>query len=176
MYMRALRRAPLPTKVATASSLAVAGDVAAQSTTHDLAAGQWDARRTLGMAVFGAAYSGVFQHHLFAWYARTWPVLGMPRATQLRSTAMTVLAHQFGTYPFLYIPTFFLVTEMVRGRSVTDARARLEACFAPTYTVGLFVWTPALFIQFLYVPLPLQVLWISTCSLCWNTFLSWRAL
>ena len=131
----------------------------------------------MSMAVFGASYSCVCQHFIFAEYARRWPVAsGMPRAQKLRSAVMTVVVHQIFTYPCLYFPSFFLITEIVRGRSMTQARERFEAHFWPNYKVGLIAWTPAMFVQFFYVPLPLQVQWIAGCSLCWNTFLSWRAL
>ena len=85
-YMHQLSARPIATKVATASTIAVAGDVAAQAIApppptppppgtpwrpNERAAPPppsappaWDARRTLALAVFGGAYSGVFQASL----------------------------------------------------------------------------------------------------------------
>jgi len=75
------------------------------------------------------------------------------------------------SYPCFYFPSFFFVTEAVRGRSPAAAAARLRAQFWPAYRVGLVAWTPAMIVQFYWVPLPLQVLWVSACSFCWTTFL-----
>ena len=96
--------------------------------------------------------------------------------TRIRSSVLTVLTHQLGTYPFLYFPAFVGTTELVRGRTVAEACDRFRDVFWPNYQVGFVAWTPAMFCQFFFVPLPLQVLYISTCSLVWTTFLAWRTL
>ena len=200
MYMRAVRTRPIATKSATASGVASAADVFAQSalphshpsessrhSAHSHADGGfceprgarfkgWDRRRTLSVAIFGGWYSGVCQHFIFAAYARRWPIAGVAMHTRIRSSVLTVLTHQLGTYPFLYFPAFVGTTELVRGRTVAEACDRFRDVFWPNYQVGFVAWTPAMFCQFFFVPLPLQVLYISTCSLVWTTFLSWRTL
>lgn len=179
-YVKALSTRPLRTKIATGMCLACASDLAAQaseindeSARHGTAR-QWDARRTFGFAVFGASYMGGFQHFLFGYYARRWPVTGT-KSMRVKAAVITTAAHFLVSYPFIYFPTFFLINDVVgRGCTVEEARTHLYRDFVSTYFVGLVCWTPAMLVQFLYVPLKLQVPWVATCSFIWTTFLSFQ--
>jgi hypothetical protein len=131
---------------------------------------QWDKRRTFSLFVFGVFYAGAFQHYLFAFYGRLFPM------NSLQAALKTVALHQFGTYPFIYFPAFYGITEGIRGRSFEETKERFKEHFFPAYSFGLILWTPAMLIQFLFIPLPLQVLWISSCSLIWTTYLSFTSL
>ena len=88
----------------------------------------------------------------------------------------TTVAHQFVSYPCFYFPSFFYISELVRGGTLDSAGARLKQHFPRLYKLGLVVWTPAMLLQFYFVPLHLQVLYISACSFAWTTFLCWSAL
>lgn len=44
-----------------------------------------------------------------------------------------------------------------------------------TYVADCVVWPPLQLINFTFVPLRLQVLYINACNLAWNTFLSMMA-
>ena len=102
-----------------------------------------------------------------------WPMVGVAREVKVRSACMTTAAHMFGTYPFVYFPCFFLVNETVgRGRSLEDAKEKIATQCWPIYKTSFFVWTPLMFVQFFWVPLPLQILWINSGSFIWTACMS----
>jgi hypothetical protein len=158
------------TKMATSGLLAVSSDLVAQSYEGI----SWDQRRSLGFAAFGFGYMGYFQHHLFAWYARRWPI-GMKNSLSknTRPVLFTVSAHMLVTYPFIYFPAFVIVTDtLARGKSFSSAWDHLLAEWWRLYKPGFLIWTPVMAAQFLFIPLPLQVLWITSFSFAWTTFMS----
>jgi hypothetical protein len=170
-YTRALGKWPLATKVATGTTLATTSDLTAQAMTSGDA---WNPRRTLGLATFGCVYSGFFQHFLFGAYARVWPVIAVSASMKLQSALKVTGTHQLFTIPFIYFPSFFLVTDVVgRGSSLREVFARYVNETLPIYKPALVIWTPAMFLQFFFVPVQLQVLWISSLSFLWTAFMSW---
>ena len=60
-YMNSLDVAPIQTKIATAATLAMTGDLIAQS----MEAGPYDYKRGLSFGLFDAIYRGGFQHFTF---------------------------------------------------------------------------------------------------------------
>jgi hypothetical protein len=57
--------APIPTKALTAALVGLTGDALAQGADADVT--RYQQGRGLTFALFGAAYTGAFQHHLFSW-------------------------------------------------------------------------------------------------------------
>ena len=151
-YEGALSNHPIPTKLATAGLIAGAGDLVAQllpldeasrrkSLLERLACADW--RRTATFAAFGAAYTGGAQHFLFAWLAKTFPVPIIPVSARAIQTAKNVALTNFVITPLVYVPAFFLSTEVLRGSTPEYAMERLTACWFPTVTTALAVWVPA---------------------------------
>ena len=65
---------------------------------------------------------------------------------------------------------------MVRGGTLGGAVDALLTQGPPAYQVGVVLWIPAMVAQFLLVPVPLQVLWVSAFAFCWQVWLSWSVL
>ena len=185
-YERALTAWPVPTKMATSATIMTCGDITAQfieivkeerDSTATMTTLSFDPHRALGMAVFGCFYGGCYQHALFQWYGRTWPVsLAAPWRQRLPNVMRTVAFHQLVNYPLVFFPAFFATTELVRGHSMSHAAASFGEHAPGLYAKGVVLWVPAMVGQFLFVPLRLQVLWISIFSFCWGTFMSFVAL
>ena len=108
-------------------------------------------------------------------YARRWPVVGVPRAMAVRSALVTTAFHMLATYPFVYFPCFFLVTETVgHGRTLAEVKAKVCDQTWAIYKVSFCAWTPFFLAQFFFVPLPLQVVFLNVGSFVWTCFLSFR--
>jgi hypothetical protein len=146
-YNALLAKQPLRTKIATGGTLATSADVLSQSWEPEK---PFDFRRSLAMFVFGTTYAGGFQHYLFGFYGRMWPVMqAKPRSERVIAAVKTTAFQQLVTAPFIYFPAFIGITSTVRG---DDPFVQWDKHFWPNFKVNLAVWTPALLIQFLFVP------------------------
>jgi len=59
--------------------------------------------------------------------------------------------------------------------SMKHAWQHTREVYIPTYVVDWIVWPPLQLVNFTFVPLKYQVLYVNTCNLLWNTFLSFMA-
>ena len=130
-YNSALAASPLPTKIATGGVLATSGDLLAQS--WEPPEKPFDPTRSLSMFAFGTIYAGGFQHFLFGWYSRIWPIQQAVDQTQrLALAAKTTAFQQLVLVPTVYFPSFIGITSVVRGH---DPFAQWRAHFWPNYKV-----------------------------------------
>lgn len=75
--------------------------------------------------------------------------------------------------PFLLIPSFYLITCMIRGRTLSQTLKQLkEEWFEASFGSALF-WTPLCLINFLYVPQHSRVVFVAIFSFLHKTWLSW---
>jgi len=58
---------------------------------------------------------------------------------------------------------------------VKDAWQHTKDIYVPTYVADWVVWPPLQLVNFTFVPLRYQVLYVNMCNLLWNTFLSFMA-
>ena len=112
-YTELLAEKPLRTKIATGGFLCTSADILSQTFEPD---SPYDYRRSLSMAVFGTLYAGAFQHYLFGFYSRAWPVLrATARSKRIVAAVKTTAVQQLITTPFVYFPSFIGVTSLVRA-------------------------------------------------------------
>eukprot|EP00928_Gymnodinium_smaydae_P046990 TRINITY_DN31333_c0_g1_i1.p1 TRINITY_DN31333_c0_g1~~TRINITY_DN31333_c0_g1_i1.p1 ORF type:complete len:282 (-),score=31.63 TRINITY_DN31333_c0_g1_i1:205-1050(-) len=165
VYSRCLSRAPLLTKILTGSSLAAAGDIVAQTIERRDAI---DLQRLLTFGSVGIWWTGAFQHYWLNFLARHF-VGSSPRVV-----ATKVALNQLIVHPFIYFPAFFLWNGKVYGgKSVEEISSKFQA-EAPSCILHMWcLWIPANVVQFHYIPVPMQVLYISVVNFVWNTMLSW---
>lgn len=71
-----------------------------------------------------------------------------------------------------FVPTFYMVTESVRGRSLSEATDRLRTKYWETLYAIWSVWGPMTAIMFAVVPEQHQVLYTVSVSFGWNVLLS----
>ena len=172
-YTTALAENPLPTKMATGATLAMAGDAIAQSSTNE----KYDVRRAASFGLFDMAYRAL-QHVAF-------PILvanlsgqylgnvGLP--SDLAAAMEQTLASQLGIVPFLYYPAFFALTGAVQGLDVEASVTRAKENFVPLMQRNLLFWIPVQFVQFSAIPEGLQIPFLSLCGLAWTIILSIHA-
>ena len=172
MYSQLLNKYPVRTKIISSCALTTSGDAMAQFLDHRIE--KWDGRRSFAMAIFGAFYLGGFQHYLFIGYSRLWPVVReAPLFTKVSAAAKTTAFHMIATYPIIYFPAFFAVTDTLGSdRSMDEIIQRIKTLTWPMYKQGFGLWVPAMFAQFLLIPLQYQILFMNSVSFCWTTYLS----
>ncbi|KAL3906166.1 MAG: hypothetical protein SGARI_004123 [Bacillariaceae sp.] len=165
-YKHLLQIHPLPTKMMTGATLAVAGDAIAQSQDKDT---DDDKQRAASFAVFDMAYRAL-QHFSFpiivaACHGQFLGALpgvgGAFDASQLAAMEET-LASQLGIVPFLYYPAFFALTGFMQGLTPSGAVSRAKENFIPLMKRNLLFWIPMQFIQFGYIQEDLQIPFLST--------------
>ena len=59
--------------------------------------------------------------------------------------------------------------------SVHKAWEHTKKVYIPTYIADWVVWPPLQLVNFTFVPVRYQVLYVNVCNLLWNTFLSFMA-
>lgn len=180
-YTSLLAEHPLPTKMMTGATLAVAGDAIAQSREPS----KYDTRRASSFAAFDMAYRAL-QHNSF-------PIIVENCHGQFLSAALAsiplvhadklfdpnyvaameqTLASQLGIVPFLYYPAFFAISGAVQGLSAEGSVKRAVENFVPLMQRNLLFWIPVQFVQFGWVPEDLQIPFLSVCGLAWTFILS----
>ncbi|XP_060082513.1 mpv17-like protein 2 [Ylistrum balloti] len=83
-----------------------------------------------------------------------------------------ILADQAIAGPFFCF-SFFFGMGMMEGRGVDGALQEVKDKFLTVYVIDWFVWPPAQFINFYFLPKKFRVVYVSCLTLIWNTFLSW---
>jgi len=172
-YMHNLDAYPIVTKVCTAATLAMTGDLIAQS----VEPGPYDTKRGLSFGLFDAIYRGGFQHFLFpvindAFHGTILLQLLPSGNVELLAALERTVANQLVVVPLVYYPLFFSLTGLVQGLTAAETLARAREKFLPLIGRNLQFWLPVQIIQFEYVPEELQVTWVAAFGLIWKIILS----
>ena len=157
---------PLATAAATAGSILCLADLTCQSfleTNSTL-----DVRRTAALALFGTWHYGFPAKSLYLFYDRLLGVDGT-----LRTALFKVLLDEYVHTPLLLIPSFYMITGLIRGRSLAEALSQLRReWFVASFGSALF-WTPLQLVNFLFVPQHSRIVFIAVFSFLHKTWLSW---
>ena len=90
----------------------------------------------------------------------------------MRGLAVKVTLQTFVLQPFIYLPTFYSVTTLVRRWSADEAYARVRADYWPTLTRIWLFWTPAVLYAFGRLPKRQQAVYFAGVGFAWNVVLS----
>jgi hypothetical protein len=179
-YDAALLRRPRVVKAATGGVLAFLGDYNAQRlemcrtpeplppTTALSEASTFDWWRSLAFTSMSTFWTGPVNHWWYELLERRLPQVG----GGWRVVLSKVAASQLLANPFLYLPTFYLWTGLVLGRSLpeTVSKARreywevLRACWLVLGTANVFM--------FAVVPMRWQASFMAVATFCYNNVLS----
>lgn len=180
-YSQAITTAPLPTAALTASTLALAGDYVAQSSSQSAT---FDTRRAAAFGIFGALYTGLFQYNLFQFLivnldgthleqlVETAGLASVLPDTTLFGAVERTLINQLLIIPSLYYPFFFLVTGLAYRETLDQIKERAQSVYLPLLKRNVAFWVPVQFIQFAYVDPDLQLPYVCVAGLIWNIILS----
>jgi hypothetical protein len=72
----------------------------------------------------------------------------------------------------LYLTLFFTSNTFLEGKGWKEAKEKLMHEFSFTYLLDLAIWTPLQLINFRYVPVSYQALYVQSFTLFWNAYLS----
>jgi hypothetical protein len=72
----------------------------------------------------------------------------------------------------LYLTLFFSTTAALERRSLSEIQHKLRHDLLPTYLVDIAVWLPIQTVNFRWVPVVYQALFVQSCNVGWNAYLS----
>lgn len=190
-YGELLRTHPLATKSVTAGVLSTAGDAIAQYKSAEN--NTYDFKRGLVFGLFGVVYTGVFQHYWFPYltsHVAEWGhllhiwgdgtsagsgldgyLLDAP-PTKIALAAGKVVINQMVMIPGLYMPIFLILTSLLGGLDLDQAKSRAASLYFPLVRRNWLFWFPTQFIQFFAIPTEWHIPFLSTASLVWTIILS----
>ncbi|KAF8525792.1 hypothetical protein BU17DRAFT_83278 [Hysterangium stoloniferum] len=164
-YNAALIRRPMLTQCITAAVLFGSGDIIAQQAIEKKGQ-QHDYQRTARITLYGGALFGPI---MTKWYQ----FLGdIKFKTPMRSLIARVGLDQVVLAP-VAVAFFFSSMTFLEGKSITEAKNRVEAAYYPTLLRNWGVFTPTQIINFAVVPPHLRFGVVGVVSLFWNTYLSY---
>eukprot|EP00009_Paramoeba_aestuarina_P001700 CAMPEP_0201520718 /NCGR_PEP_ID=MMETSP0161_2-20130828/12229_1 /ASSEMBLY_ACC=CAM_ASM_000251 /TAXON_ID=180227 /ORGANISM="Neoparamoeba aestuarina, Strain SoJaBio B1-5/56/2" /LENGTH=166 /DNA_ID=CAMNT_0047919187 /DNA_START=51 /DNA_END=548 /DNA_ORIENTATION=- len=161
-YGRMLAARPLLTKSVTGSVLYTAGDVICQGIDGTLERDGWQIERSSKMTFFGAFLFAPISH---LWYVK---MLGnrIP-GNSLSAVGKKLAIDQIIFGPF--INSVFL-TYMVgsNGGTVEDVKNKFRNDFVDIMKMNVTVWPAAMAVNFRFVPVQFQVLYINFVVMGWS--------
>jgi hypothetical protein len=187
LYKQTLAAHPLPTKMITGGTLAVAGDAIAQSRSKDE---EYDKRRASSFMAFDMCYRAL-QHVSFPvivqqcqgqyiggaiasipLIASFFNNLGLENPAYYYGAMEQTLASQLGIVPFIYYPVFYVLTAFVQGLDAEGAVNRAKETFIPLMKRNLLFWIPVQFVQFGFIEESLQIPFLAVAGLAWTFIIS----
>jgi len=152
---------------AQAAGIAMAADLTTQyilrkpSSTDEESVEQWrpDWRRTASFGLFSFAYGGIAQRFIYLAMDR-WLGAGVTLAHAVRKVALDALVHA----PFMYVPSFYLSTSLMQGKSSEAAVTLLKSKYVDTLMAYMAIWPGLLTFCFRCVPEAHRVVFIAGCG------------
>lgn len=108
----------------------------------------------LSYFLFSTFYSGGFQPNVYRAMDRLFG----------EDTVKKLGAEFFAYAPFLYIPSFYIVTGVLQGLGFSGSLERLSDLYRDTYLSYILIWPLPMFVYFRWVPVEYRVAYLSTCG------------
>nr|XP_022902474.1 mpv17-like protein 2 [Onthophagus taurus] len=157
----------LLTNTGTCGVLMLIGDIAQQEIEYQrhMLPERYDWTRLWRMTLVGFGY-GPLHHFFYTGIAKIWP------QKTLQTVGKKLLADQFIMSP-VCISFLFYGVGLLEGNTFRECATELQQKFLEVYTVDWCVWPPVQFVNFYFLPLKYQVLYINTVTMLYNIFLSY---
>eukprot|EP01051_Picozoa_sp_SAG22_P006355 SAG22_NODE_412_length_10893_cov_14.851770_3_plen_137_part_00 len=123
-YNALLLRQPVLTKLATGGSLGLVGDVVAQKVAEGRET--LDYRRLAAFTVFGAGWTGLYNHWWYNTLAAWYP------GTSTAAIAYKLAWNHGVSNPLVYLPTFYVSMGVMLGLSAEEVLNKARAEYLPT--------------------------------------------
>lgn len=164
--MQMLKSRPVLTKVATGAVITTIGDLCAQFLIekHESV----DSTRLAAVSTFGVAVAYIEGH---LWLGVLERAIG-PGMGLKNSITKTLLDQ--GIFAPAETSSFMAWTHFAEGHQ-HSLQSKLQEDFLKTLWASYLFWGPVCLVEFMFVPYPLRVLYISTTSVIWDTFLSYAS-
>eukprot|EP01102_Stenamoeba_stenopodia_P022308 TRINITY_DN9245_c0_g1_i1.p1 TRINITY_DN9245_c0_g1~~TRINITY_DN9245_c0_g1_i1.p1 ORF type:complete len:212 (-),score=46.60 TRINITY_DN9245_c0_g1_i1:196-831(-) len=159
---------PYTAQIMTNGPLWASGDLIAQTLIEKKEKVDWS--RTGRMAIYGYCFAGP----IYCWWYQYIEKLASPLLKRSMAVYLTgkVCLDQFVFEP-PYLGVYFTATSLLEGQSLSDVKAKLKQEYVNTFIIDCYVWPLAQLINFRFVPLPFQALYVNSVSLGWAGFLSY---
>lgn len=149
----------------TSASLSATGDVLAQSLIGDIQKGDYDISRTLRMFGYGWFFYGPYQFYWYNLLSHLLPAQSLPNFISKVAANQLLLAPVTLSVVFAWNLGLTGQSEQIVNKIKND--------LLPSMAKGWLFWIPAASINFFYVPVERQVLWMSACGVLWTAYLSY---
>ena len=114
-----------------------------------------------------------FLYPLKQWWMYFDIVSGMENPpTDIALATGKLAINQFLVIPALYMPLFFALTGALANLNIEKSIERAITMYPSLLIRNYFYWLPMQFLQFLVIPAPWQIPFISAASLVWTVILS----
>ena len=101
-----------------------------------------------------------------------WQRAPAPAALRLWQMVAFKLAADCFLFDPAYLALFFSATAALEQRAPAEIAHKLRTDLLPTYLVDIAVWLPIQTINFRWVPVMYQALFVQGCNVGWNAYLS----
>ncbi|BCS17433.1 Mpv17/PMP22 family protein [Aspergillus puulaauensis] len=162
-YQRCLRSSPLLTQSVTTSVLFAAGDISAQQLIEKRKPEAHEWARTCRMACYGGL---VFGPAASTWYRL---IASQINFRDMRKTLLARVACDQLVFAPVATGVFLSSMALLEG---ADPRQKLDESYSTALGTNYLVWPMAQFVNFKFVPVQHQLLFVNVVSLGWNCFLS----
>jgi protein Mpv17 len=134
---------------------------------------QYDYQRTGRQSLFNFVFYGPLQHHWYIFLAKRFPTVPASFAkANLAPFATKVFLNQAVLGPVVVASFFAWSQAFTTGFTLDKWSEKVARDSIPTLKKGWAFWVPASAINFSFVPVHKQVLYMSCCSIVWNCILS----
>ena len=123
--------------------------------------------RTWIFMKYGLLVNGPLQHFAFS---KVFPLFGCCK----KGIACKLLFSQT-VYTVFSLGLFYLVLPLLKGQTLGDSFKEIETKLWPTLITGWKLWPLVQLINFVFIPVKLQVLWVNMFGLIFNIYLSFMS-
>ncbi|XP_043211962.1 protein Mpv17-like [Amphibalanus amphitrite] len=168
LYSRLLQRHPVIVQSVQAGALMGVGDLLAQTAVERKRPSEIDLPRVgrffgIGLCLVGPG--------LRLWYG------ALDRYVGSRGARIVIrkVALDQGVFAPIFLGNFLVVLGAMQGRNWSQIKLKMKQEYSDILFNNWKLWPAAQLVNFYFIPLHHQVLFVQTIAIFWNTYLAWKA-